>query len=232
MVIVFPQATLSFNNLFSEMIKKSKASAFLDKSLSSYEMSKISMVILIVLENPIIENYLNDYLCNSTLVSDFRIVVLKKETSGSICTTLMATPLLKNKKVIISALDQIILGKKINIDEIFNSQSCEVVVPTIISKNSLLSYVLKDDFGNVIQLFEKKLVSDEAILGLYFFQNFSSFISTCYDLLLKYKGFKNRTFFTSDVINNLIMQDYKINFPLLELDYKKVKSIESLEKVL
>lgn len=231
MILVFPQATISFNNLLIEMIQKSKATLFLDKSFSSYNMSKISTVVIIILENKVVENFLNTYLSNSHKFVNYEIVILKNETSGSICSTLMAIPFLQNRSVIISALDQIIIDKEIDFNNLIDIHR-EVIVPTVKSNNPLLCYTIKDDFGNVIQLFEKKIVSRDAILGIYYFKNFSDFAKSCYELLIKYKGFKNRVFYNSDVINNLLMHDYKIYFPNLELNYTKVKSLKNLEKIL
>lgn len=232
MILVFPQATKTFNDLLTEMIKKSEAINFLNKSFSSYEMMEISKVVLIVLENKIVEEYLREYLTNLTTIDDFEILVLRKETSGSICTTLMAMPILKNQTVMISALDQIVIGEKVDITSLFNKEKYDVVIPTYKSDDPSLSYVLKDDSDNVIQLFEKKPVSSDAVLGIYIIKNFTDFSNSCGELLIKYKGFKDRIFYTSDVINNFISQDFKIDFPIIESDYFKIRVIEDLEKVL
>ena len=232
MILVFPQATKTFNELFTEMIKNSEAINFLDKSFSSYEMKEISKVVLIVLENKLVEEHLNEYLSNLTAIDDFEILVLRKETSGSICTTLMAMPLLKNQTVMISALDQIIIGEKVDITSLFKRDIYDVVIPTYKSDNPSLCYVLKDDSDNVIQLFEKKPVSSDAVLGIYIIKNFTDFSNSCNELLIKYKGFKDRIFYTSDVINNFISQDFKIDFPIIESDYFKIRAIEDLDKVL
>jgi hypothetical protein len=121
MILVFPQATSKFNKLFIEMIKKSKASLFLDKSLSSYNMKNISKVLLIILENKQVEKFISKYISNLSFYKKIEIFVLKKQTSGSICTVLMTTPILKNQSVMISSLDQIIIGKKLNQMNYFSS---------------------------------------------------------------------------------------------------------------
>ena len=85
--------------------------------------------------------------------------------------------------------------------------------------------------GNVIELFEKKKIGNEAIVGIYLFKNFSDYLKTCLDLLIKYKGFKNKVFYNSDVINSL-MQNQKVKFPILKLQYFKIKSVKTLKKAL
>ena len=232
MILLFPQATDSFNLLFSEMIEKSSAQSFLDKSFNSYKMNKVTKVILVVLENKIVEHYLKSYLSKSDLIKDFEIILLKKETSGSICTSLMSISFLKNQAVIISALDQIIIGNQLDFHEITVNKNADIVAPTLNSDDSSLCFTLKDDSNKVIQLFEKKAVSNDAIIGIYMIKNFSVFYKNCYELLLKYKGFQERVFYTSDVINNYIGQGFGCEFPIIETKYYKIRSLNDLEEIL
>ena len=182
-------------------------------------------------ENKQVEKFLTKYFLSSSLKKKIKIFILKKQTSGSICTVLMTTPILKHKPVMISSLDQIMIGKKIEPDKLFSKKSEKISVPIIKSNKKDLSYILKDDLGNVIQLFEKKLLSNEAILGIYLFKDFSDYLKSCLDLLVKYKGFKDKVFYNSDVIND-VMQIQKVSFPLLKLKYFKIRSVEILKKIL
>ena len=134
----------------------------------------------------------------------------------------MITPLLKNKAVMISALDQIVSDKKINPELLLYNHNYNVIVPTIKSQNHLLSYVLRDDCGEAIQIFEKKRISPEAVLGIYIFKNYMDFLNSSSELLIQYRGFQNKTFYTSDIINNFLMKNIKIHFPMLDLEYKKI----------
>ena len=232
MILLFPQATESFNKLFTEMIKKSCAQSFLNKSFDSYRMNKVSKVVLVVLQNKMVEDYLNEYLYNSVLIKDFEMIVLNKETSGSICTSLMSISSLKNQEVIISALDQIIIGNQLDFYQIVVNKNADIIAPTFNSDNPSLCFTLKDDKNKVIQLFEKKVVSNDAILGIYMIKNFSIFYKNCYELLLKYKGFQERVFYTSDVINNYIGQGLECEFPSIETKYYKIRSLNDLEEIL
>jgi hypothetical protein len=230
MILLLPQATESFNKLFLEMISASKANLFLEKSFKSYDMESVSKIVMLVLENEIIENHLHQFLQNQVI--KYELIVLKKETSGSICTSLMAINSLKNHSVIISALDQVIDNKKMSFSESLQEDNFDIIVPTYSSTNSSLCYALRDENGYVIQLFEKKVVSKEAILGIYFIKNFSDFYQNCYELLIKYKGFKNRIFYNSDVINNFIGKGSKCNFPSTKVSYTKIRSLDDLDKLL
>ena len=65
MKLLFPQATISFNKIFSEMIEKSIAKSFLDKALNSYDLENINELVIILLKNELIENFFNNYLENN-----------------------------------------------------------------------------------------------------------------------------------------------------------------------
>ncbi len=231
MILVFPQATNNFNNLYKEMIEKSYINDFLDVSLGSYDLNSIEKIVFILLENDAVEKHLISYLNDSSEIDSFEIVKLKKETSGSICTTLMAISTLKEQKVAISALDQIIIGKKFNFSNSFSKIDTDILAPTYKSDDQSLCYILKDDEGKVIQLFEKRLVSNEAILGIYMIKDFSEFYKNCHELLIKYKGFKNRIFYTSDVINNYIGKDMICEFPHLDTKYYKIRSLKDFNNI-
>jgi dTDP-glucose pyrophosphorylase len=224
MILLFPQATLTFNNLVKDMIDADTINIFLAKSFDSYDFTGITKVVLIILKDTHVECVLREFLLKSKSIKEFEIVVIEKETSGSICSILMATPLLKNETIVISALDQIIIGKKLNICDLIKNNETDVIVPTYISEDPLLCYALSDEANKVIQLFEKKRVSSYAICGIYIIQDYSTFFRHCYELLIKYRGFQNRTFYTSDVINSFINQNAKCNFPQMDLPYIKVRS--------
>ena len=231
MILLFPQATTAFNQMIVEMFDNNIGDTFLEKSFGSYDFEHVTKVVVIVLKNILVETVLSDFLSKSSEIRNYEIVVLERETSGSICSILMATPLLNNESVMISALDQIILGQKLNFNDFEGMSDADLIAPTYGSDDPLLCYTLEDEVGNVIQLFEKKRVSGDAILGMYFIRDFSVFFRNCHELLIKFRGFQDRIFYTSDVINSFIGQDAKCYFPSIELTYIKVRSSKDMSKL-
>ena len=231
MILLFPQATTAFNQMIVEMFDNNIGDTFLEKSFGSYDFEHVTKVVVIVLKNILVETVLSDFLSKSSEIRNYEIVVLERETSGSICSILMATPLLNNESVMISALDQIILGQKLNFNDFEGMSDADLIAPTYGSDDPLLCYTLEDEVGNVIQLFEKKRVSGNAILGMYFIRDFSVFFRNCHELLIKFRGFQERVFYTSDVVNSYIGQDAKCYFPSLELTYIKVRSSKDMSKL-
>ena len=214
------------------MIEKSIAKSFLDKALNSYDLENINELVIILLKNELIENFFNNYLENNKSIKKYKFIILHKETSGSICTSLMAVSELVGQTVTISALDQLLPYQKINHNQyIENNSNFDIIAPVYSSSDNSLCFTLKDDEGGVIQLFEKKPVSNDAILGVYIIRDFSDFLSHCHELLIRYKGFKNRIFYTSDVINSYIGKDFKCYFPEYNQECFKVRSVQDFEAI-
>ena len=213
------------------MIDSDSINIFLEKSFDSYDFTGIIKVVIIILKDAHVECALREFLLKSKSIKEFEIVVIEKETSGSICSILMASSLLKNETVVISALDQIITGKKLDFNDLNKNNETDVIVPTYISEDPLLCYTLSDEANKVIQLFEKKRVSSYAILGVYIIQDYSEFFRHCYELLIKYRGFQNRTFYTSDVINSFINHGAICKFPQVDLQYIKVRSKNDMDNI-
>lgn len=232
MILVMPQATASFNALLQDLEKNSLADTFLNRAFASYEMRNVEKVILILLENKFVTSYIENFLSSASYINEFEIIELKKETSGSICTTLMGISSISDNSVVISALDQIVIGDKLQlIDSLFDGDT-EILAPIVNSDDPSLSYALSDDEQKVIQIFEKKMVSNDAILGVYFVRNFSKFHGQCHKLLIKYKGFKNRVFYTSDVINSYLADDMICKFPKIHSSLKKIRSLDDFKQIL
>ena len=156
MKLLLPQATSSFNTLFKEMIDLGLAESFLDTAFNSYDLNNLDEVIIILLKDNKVDKFFFEYLENSEFIKRHTIITLHKETSGSICTSLMAIPNLIGKPVIISALDQMLENAIDHTKYIENRSDFDIIVPIYKSADKTLCYILKDDDENIIQLFETK----------------------------------------------------------------------------
>ena len=79
MILIFPQATQSFNDLFRQMIDTSTAIKFLDKSLAGYDLTKVENIVIVLLQDQVVEKFIDNYLKNQNLVQKFEILTLKKK---------------------------------------------------------------------------------------------------------------------------------------------------------
>jgi len=233
MMLVFPQATQKFNFLYEKIrLSNYGIDVYVDMISRTYNKSHISGILFIVLESFIYKDEIRDVFRNCFETIPINFLVLKKETQGSMCTLLMAINQLKDLSATISSLDQLLLDNPIDIN-LHNNENFDAIVPTFNSSSKVFSYLLRDEAGKPIQIFEKRVISHQAILGIYSIKNFTDFFNFSIDLLFKYKGFRERTFFFSDVLNSYLGASRSVNFPeLITNKYFKFSSISEYEEIL
>ena len=233
MILVFPQASKTFNLFYRDIRLSSKGlENYVSMITKAYDSKYIDEILLIVLESFAYKNELNQVFKKNFPQAKVNILVLIRETQGSMCTLLMAINKLKNQSVLISSLDQMLLGPQLDID-LFVNEDCDIQVPIFLSDKPFFSYILRDDENQVIQVIEKRVISNEAIMGFYFIKNFSDFFDEAIKLLEKYKGFRERIFFISDVINSFLISKKTVSFPkFFSQDYYKLKNISEFEMVI
>jgi len=233
MILVFPQATQKFNLFYRDIrLSLNGLDDYISKISRTYKKGQIDGVMFIVLDTFVFKDELERCFKNFFGNIPISFLTLRKETQGSMCTLLMAINALKDLQVTISSLDQMILDEPLELN--FSSQdNVDVEVPIFNSNNDMFSYVLRDDDMQPIQVFEKRVVSREAIMGIYKVKDFSEFFNQSIELLEKYKGFRERIFFISDVLNSYLRASKSVKF--LEtnaIHYHKFKSLYEFEDIL
>lgn len=230
MILVFPQASHKFNLFYKDVRLSAKGlDDYFSKIAGSYNKVGIEGILIIVLNSFGYQDELFNCLKNLFPNIPINFYVLQKETQGSMCSLLMAVNQLKDKSVVVSSLDQILRDRPLDLN-MKADHSIDIEVPVFDSDMDSFSYILRDDDGKPIQTFEKKVVSAEAIMGIYKIKNFTMFFDLSIELLEKYKGFRERVFFISDVINAYIRSAKVVSFPNMKFNqYYKVRSLAEFE---
>lgn len=137
-----------------------------------------------------------------------KIIILKNETQGMVCSVLMA-------------IDEINLNDSlliVNMDQIFECDLNEVISDLSLNDAGVLSfesvhprwaYVKCDENNFVLEAFEKKPVSKNAIAGFYYFNKAKFFITSAFDMIKKDVNYEGK-YFIASILNELILQDKKI----------------------
>lgn len=132
-----------------------------------------------------------DHLLNYDLKSIFdsncvsyEIIPIENITEGAACTVLLAKSYINNnEKLMIANCDQYI---DININDYLNSWSnFDGFIMTMKSNNSKWSYINYDKKKNIIGIIEKKVVSNDATVGIYNFLSGSLFVSNAEEMIKK-----------------------------------------------
>lgn len=140
----------------------------------------------------------------------FEVVTLLGPTQGAACTVLTAVKYIDNdRELLIANADQII---DININDFLTKAregEKDGLIMTFKSSHPKWSYVRTDADGKVLEVAEKKVISDKATVGLYYYRRGSDFVRAAQSMIHKDIRYNNE-FFVCPAYNELILEDKKI----------------------
>ncbi len=163
------------------------------------------------------------------LVENSEVCILKSKTNGSVSSILMASDIIdKNEELVVANHDQIFLNDINKIISKFRKEKTSGGLVTFQSVHPRWSFVLTDNKNNVLEASEKKPISKNAIAGFYYFESYKTFVE-CAFKAIEIEDFYNNNFYTSSLINQLILLNKKvINY---EIDIKDYKSFYTSQKL-
>ncbi|EGN1148293.1 glycosyl transferase family 2, partial [Campylobacter jejuni] len=179
----------------------------LEHFVKNYENVKNKRFIFILKEEDVKRYHLDDAI-NVLTNNQSKIIILKNETQGMVCSVLMA-------------IDEINLNDSlliVNMDQIFEYDLNEVISELSLNDAGVLSfesvhprwaYVKCDENNFVLEAFEKKPVSKNAIAGFYYFNKADFFVKSAFDMIKKDVNYEGK-YFIASTLNELILQDKKI----------------------
>ncbi len=152
-----------------------------------------------------------------------KIVKLKKDTKGGLCSVLMTIDFLKEEDNILILNGDQIIDKELN--EIINywiNSDADAGLVTFNSVHPRWSYARIHD-NKVLQTAEKNPISKNAIAGVYYFRNMQDFIDSAFLCIINDAQLDGQ-YFISSVINELILKNktvipYNIDKSMYHLFY-------------
>lgn len=141
-----------------------------------------------------------------------KIIEKPGSTSGALCSCLLAIDSLDaNKPLIIANSDQIIEDKLSQAVDKLISSNCSAGVLTFDSVHPRWSYVVEGEDGEVVQTFEKKVASRNAIAGFYYFRTASIFNDAAKKVILN-NAQTDGVYFISSSINEIILCGERVTY--------------------
>jgi RpiB/LacA/LacB family sugar-phosphate isomerase len=141
-------------------------------SLDCFNMEECNLIF--VVRDDQISNHNVDQLLRSRYGNDIEIVVTDGLTDGSVCSCLLADEHIDNKlPLFIHTLD-IEFSPRVEPSKIVEIGSDGLLL-TFKSNSANYSYVQVDNKDHVQRTAEKKVISDKACVGIYYFKNGSTF---------------------------------------------------------
>lgn len=158
---------------------------------------------------------------------NFQCIQMEKPASGAACTVLNAVDLINNDDdIIIANSDQIIdldINKFINYSR---KSQIDGVIITFESNHPRWSYALVDKKNNVIEVAEKKVISNNATAGIYYYRKGKDFVKAAYSMIQKDIRINNE-FYICPIFNEMIINDKLIK--IYPIDKEKMHGLGTPE---
>jgi len=135
----------------------------------------------------------------------FELIQISGITEGAACTVLLASNYINNDDdLLIANSDQYI---DIKIDDFINKSrdsKSDGVIMTFKSSHPKWSYARADESGRILETAEKRVISNSATVGIYYFKKGSDFVSGAQSMI--HKNIRhNNEFYVCPVFNELII---------------------------
>lgn len=138
-----------------------------------------------------------------------KIIEVNKVTEGAACTALLAKRYINNAdQLMIANCDQYI---EIDINQYLSQLSGDAdgLIMTMKDNNDKWSYIDLNDSNEITGVIEKKVVSDEATVGIYNFKRGSDFVTAAESMIFKNLRVNNE-FYVAPTYNEMIADGKRI----------------------
>lgn len=144
------------------------------------------------------------------LTTEHEVIKLNSATQGAACTVLLGADYIDNDdELVIANSDQLIDVKLDNFINYGRKSGIDGLIMTFQASHPKWSYARIDKKGNVIETAEKKVISNNATVGIYYFKVGKDFVAGASSMIEKNIRFNNE-FYVCPVYNELILRDKRI----------------------
>lgn len=120
------------------------------------------------------------------LTPNCKIITVDKVTEGAACTTLLAEHLIDNDNpLLIANSDQFVEWNAGEFYHSLNSDSVDGSILLFKTSHPKYSFAKVDEYGNVIEVAEKIVISDNGTVGIYYWKKGSDFVRCAKSMIAK-----------------------------------------------
>lgn len=154
-------------------------------------------------------------------------------TQGAACSVLNAVDYINNEEeLVIANADQIIDVDINKFIQFARKSKADGVIMTFNSHHPRWSYARVDKKGNVLEVAEKKVISNQATVGIYYFRQGADFVKAAFSMIEKNIRFNN-DFYVCPIFNELILEGKSIiNWEIKQSQMHGLGTPEDLAKYL
>jgi len=163
--------------------------------------------------------------------SEVRIIERHGKTAGGLCSALMAIDHLdENEPLIIMNMDEIISWDLQSIVDCFVAAEVDAGIVTFYSTHPRWCYAKLSENKTVEALCEKRVVSNDALAGFYFFRNKEIFVRAASQAMLDGDSLDG-LFYISAAINQILLADRPVaNYTIAESSYASLFSPQEIHR--
>lgn len=213
---------------FPKLVMEVKGETVLEKVVKNYSSLKNKHFIFVLNKSDCSEFHLDKSAKLITGEECCSVITLKNTTGGALCTCLLAIEKINNDSpLIISNCDQIIDADICKVVEFFEKNNFDAGVITFRNIHPRWSYA-KFDNNIVVEVAEKRPISQKAIAGFYYYKKGSDFVKAAMQAIFKESSL-NGIFYISSSLNEMILLNKKIG--AYEINKSQYHSFYSPEKI-
>lgn len=164
--------------------------------------------IFVVLKEHYEKYDLHNVLRNAT-GDNFELIVIEGVTEGAACTILMATDYISNDNPLLLANSDQYVDGGLNDFLRFTEEGMDGAIMTFESTHPKWSYARVDEEGDVIEVAEKRVISNDATVGIYWFRRGLDFVDSALGMIDKDIR-HNGEFYTCPVYNEMVLADKEV----------------------
>lgn len=193
------------NYILPKQLLTIKGKHLLDISLESLIFEKEDHLIFIVRKETVLEFNIGEIIKNKFKSNKVTIIELEEQTRGSVESCLKAKDIINDETPLIIHTLDVQFFPKIKTSSLINKDDGHIL--TFKSNSENYSYVQKDENENVVKTAEKKVVSNDACVGVYVFNKGKDFVKYGEEMIQKEITTKGEFFITP--LYNLLLKDSK-----------------------
>jgi len=187
----------------------------IDYSFDAIEWEEYHKIIFIVRQEHI-DNFAIDEILKQKFGKNVIIISTDTVTQGSVCSCLLAKNYINNdSELVIYCLD-VSFRPKFSVRNVPNG--LDGLIPTFKANSVLYSYVQIDKKGFATRTAEKRVISENAAVGVYYFKSGKDFVQYA-EKMIEAKDTTNEEYYISPLYNHLIQDGKKIGIQPIDKMY-------------
>ena len=223
----FPESEYFFSKPLVEVDEK----PMILRVAENYERQIDIEEFIFIAPKEIVAKYSLEKLISINLESSTRVIIKEGETNGGLCSALLAIDYLEeNSEVIVANMDELIENEMGKLVYNYRRVSADIGIGIYKSNHPRWCYAQIDREMNVRELAEKKVISKDAVAGMYYFRSKDILVENAKKAIMN--GDKvNGSFYMSAAINQAILNNQKvIAHRLKKGNYHSLYSPEGIKK--